>query len=114
MLKARKDKKADINAVSKGGEDDGEAPALMEPLLIREVARNRAGLPDLALTLAQKSAGFRRSLPPSLLASLAALVRTMNCYYSDLNRGPRYTPDRYRARPQEGLQRGSREARPSA
>jgi len=87
MLKARKDKKADINAVSKGGEDGGEAPALMEPLLISEVARNRAGLPDLALTLAQKSAGFRRSLPPSLLASLAALVRTMNCYYSNLIEG---------------------------
>jgi hypothetical protein len=44
-------------------------------------------LPDLAFTLAQKSAGFRRSLPPSLLASLAALVRTMNCYYSSIIEG---------------------------
>jgi Fic family protein len=59
----------------------------MEPLLISEVLRNRAGLPDLALELAQRSAGFRRSLPPSLLDSLATLVRTMNCYYSNLIEG---------------------------
>ena len=45
----------------------------MEPLLISEAARNRAGLTDLALELAQKSAGFRRSLPEGVLASLADL-----------------------------------------
>jgi len=44
-------------------------------------------LTDLALDLAQKSAGFRRSLPPTLLASLADLVRAMNCYYSNLIEG---------------------------
>ena len=59
----------------------------MEPLLISEAARNRAGLPDLALELAKRSAAFRSSLPPSLLASLATLVRTMNCYYSNLIEG---------------------------
>jgi len=37
--------------------------------------------------LAQLSAGFRRSLPKGLLASLAALVRSMNCYYSNLIEG---------------------------
>jgi hypothetical protein len=37
--------------------------------------------------LAQKSAGFRRSLAPSLLASLADLVPSMNCYYSNLIEG---------------------------
>jgi len=37
--------------------------------------------------LAQRSAGFRRSLPASLLASLATLVRAMNCYYSNLIEG---------------------------
>jgi len=60
---------------------------MMEPLLISEGSRKRAGLPDLALELAQRSAGFRRSLPPSLLESLADLVRTMNCYYSNLIEG---------------------------
>jgi Fic family protein len=44
-------------------------------------------LTDLAFDLTQKSAGFRRSLPPSLLTSLATLVRAMNCYYSNLIEG---------------------------
>ena len=55
----------------------------MEPMLIAEGARHRGALTDLALDLAQKSTGFRRSLPASLLGSLADLVRSMNCYYSN-------------------------------
>ena len=64
-----------------------EAGSLMEPLLVSESPRHRAVLTDLALDLAQRSAGFRRSLPESLLASLAGLVRSMNCYYSNLIEG---------------------------
>jgi Fic family protein len=67
--------------------DRGEATALMEPLLIEQASRHRAGLTDLALELGQRSAGFHRSLPASLLVSLADLVRTMNCYYSNLIEG---------------------------
>jgi Fic family protein len=59
----------------------------MEPLLAGGGSRHRAALTDLAFELTQKSAGFRRSLPPSLLASLATLVRAMNCYYSNLIEG---------------------------
>ena len=59
----------------------------MEPLTFAEGSRHRAALADLAFDLAQKAAGFRRSLPPSLLASLATLVRAMNCYYSNLIEG---------------------------
>src|ERR1700730_11323840 len=59
----------------------------MEPLLIGKGSRHRGALTDLALELAQKSSGFRRSLPESLLASLADLVRAMNCYYSNLIEG---------------------------
>jgi Fic family protein len=59
----------------------------MEPLLIGDTSRHRTGLTDLALELAQRSAGFRRSLPESLLPSLAGLVRSMNCYYSNLIEG---------------------------
>src|SRR4029453_18065146 len=59
----------------------------MEPLLITESSRYRGPLTDLALDLTHKSAGFRRSLPPALLASLADLVRAMNCYYSNLIEG---------------------------
>src|ERR1017187_9004399 len=67
--------------------DRGEQVSLMEPLLIREGSRHRGGLTDLVLDLVQKSAGFRRSLPDSLLASFADLVRAMNCYYSNLIEG---------------------------
>jgi hypothetical protein len=65
--------KADIKAA-----DRGEGIALMEPLLIGDSSRNRGALTDLALDLTQKSAGFRRSLPSTLLASLADLARAMN------------------------------------
>jgi Fic family protein len=67
--------------------DRGESIAMMEPLLIGETSRHRGKLADIALELAQKAAGFRRSLPESLLASLADLVRAMNCYYSNLIEG---------------------------
>jgi len=79
--------KADMEADTRTVIDRGETTSLMEPLLISEAARNRARLTDLAFELAQKSAGFRRSLPASLLESLATIVRTMNCYYSNLIEG---------------------------
>jgi Fic family protein len=67
--------------------DRGELPFLMEPLLITDNSRHKGPLTDLALELAQKAAGFRRSRPPALIASLADLVRSMNCYYSNLIEG---------------------------
>jgi len=60
---------------------------MMEPMLIGETSRHRPALADLGLELAQRSAGFRRSLPKSMIASLANLVRAMNCYYSNLIEG---------------------------
>ncbi len=83
MSKSKQDKEPAKKAVK----DRGESVTLMEPLVIGEGSRHRAALTDLALELAQKSAGFRRSLPESLLASLADLVRSMNCYYSNLIEG---------------------------
>src|SRR6266446_352278 len=83
MGKKESDIKADIKSVT----DRCESVGLMEPLLISETSRHRAALTDLALELVQKSAGFRRSLPASLTASLADLVRAMNCYYSNLIEG---------------------------
>ncbi len=74
--------KADIEA-----EDRGEQVSLMEPTTIGDGYRFRARITDLAFDLAQKSAGFKRSLPPTLLTSLADLVRSMNCYYSNLIEG---------------------------
>ncbi len=67
--------------------DRGETIDAMDPLLLSESCNIRGRLTDLALELAQKSAGFRRSLPPTLLTSLADLVRSMNCYYSNLIEG---------------------------
>jgi Fic family protein len=71
----------------KTAEDRGERCALMEPLVLGEGSRHRGELTDLALELAQRSAGFRRSLPASLVPSLATLVRGVNCYYSNLIEG---------------------------
>jgi Fic family protein len=76
-----------MKADKKAAKDQREVVSLMEPLLIGEGSRHRGGLTDLALDLVQKSAGFRRSLPATLLASLADLVRAMNCYYSNLIEG---------------------------
>jgi len=74
---------ADIKAVP----DRGEALFRMEPLLIGESSRYRSELTDLAVDLAARSAGFRRSLPEGVRISLADLVRAMNCYYSNLIEG---------------------------
>lgn len=59
----------------------------MEPLLIGDGSRHRRELTELAFELGAKCTGLRRSLPESLLGSLANLVRAMNCYYSNLIEG---------------------------
>jgi hypothetical protein len=58
-------KKPDVKADIKAAEDRGEQVSMMEPLVIEEGSRPRAELSDLVFELAQKSAGFRRSLPSS-------------------------------------------------
>ncbi|MCW5827844.1 MAG: Fic family protein [Deltaproteobacteria bacterium] len=59
----------------------------MEPMRIGDGSRHRADLSDMALQLAARSAGFRSSLPAGVRAALAALVRSMNCYFSNLIEG---------------------------
>jgi len=68
-------------------EDRGEPTTMMEPLMIAEEAPQRAELTDLAIDLAARTAGFRRSLPTGVTTALADLVRSMNCYYSNLIEG---------------------------
>src|SRR3984957_18617051 len=87
MVTKKPDIKPDIKPDLKPASDRGESISLMEPLLIGESSKHRGALNDLALELAQKSAGFRRSLPESLLTSLADLVRAMHCYHSNLIEG---------------------------
>ena len=76
-----------IAKITLGTSDRGEHISQMEPMLINESSPQRLALTDLALELTQKSAGLRRSLPESLVPSLANLVRSMNCYYSNLIEG---------------------------
>ncbi|MGB0506182.1 MAG: Fic family protein [Pikeienuella sp.] len=67
--------------------DEGETIGLFEPLMVSEGSPARAGLNDLVLELAEKSAAFRSGLPASIAEALADLVRAMNCYYSNLIEG---------------------------
>jgi hypothetical protein len=87
MSKRDADIEADMLADSKHAIDRGESISLMEPLLIGESSRHRGMLTDMAVDLAAKSAGFRRSLPDGVRTALADLVRAMNCYYSNLIEG---------------------------
>ena len=77
------DTKADIIAL----EDRGESISSMEPLLIRDSAQARGKLADLTVELASRSAGLRRSLPDGVHQALCELIRSMNCYYSNLIEG---------------------------
>ena len=83
MNNTEPDKKAVINTVK----DRTEELSLMEPMLVPEGSRHRSILTDLAVELAARSAGFRRSLPEGVLKTLADLVRAINCYYSNLIEG---------------------------
>ena len=87
MKDFEKDIEPAIPTASSKVEDRKENTALMEPLLIAEGSRHRTGLTDLAVELAARSAGFTRSLPQGVHTALATLLRTMNCYYSNLIEG---------------------------
>lgn len=60
---------------------------MIEPVLIGEGSRHRGPLSDLAVDVAARAAGFRRSLPEGVRSALSDLVRSMNCYYSNLIEG---------------------------
>jgi Fic family protein len=81
------DKNPDIKADISAAEDRGESVTMMEPLLVRESGRLREALADLAVELTAASTGLRRSLPEGVVRALSDLVRSMNCYYSNLIEG---------------------------
>jgi len=66
---------------------EGESIGLMEPMLISESSRHRGALIDLSMELIDQSAAFRSSLPNEIVCALSDLVRSMNCYYSNLIEG---------------------------
>ena len=88
MNNTKPDRKPDIEVAAEcDAEDRGERVTQMEPLLVNKTSRHRGELVDMALELAQRAAGLRRSLPEGVIESLSGLVRAMNCYYSNLIEG---------------------------
>ncbi|MEP7355043.1 MAG: Fic family protein [Acidobacteriota bacterium] len=67
--------------------DHDESISQMEPLLLAESNVQRPSLAELAFELAKKSSAFRSALPHNQIQALAGLVRSMNCYYSNLIEG---------------------------
>ncbi len=61
-----------------------ESIGLMEPMLPPDGTRE---LEDLAIDLATRAAALASQLPPSVRRSIGDLVRSMNCYYSNLIEG---------------------------
>ena len=61
-----------------------ESIGLMEPMLPSDGERK---LEDLALDLAARASGLASQLPPGVSRSVGDLVRSMNCYYSNLIEG---------------------------
>lgn len=61
-----------------------EGIGLMEPMLPPDGVRQ---LEDLAMDLATKAAGLASQLPPTVRLGVGDLVRSMNCYYSNLIEG---------------------------
>ena len=59
----------------------------MEPLLISSTSKHRPRLTELNFELSKQASGFRRSLPQGIHRALVQLVRSMNCYYSNLIEG---------------------------
>ena len=69
------------------GADDGEHVSQAEPLTLGSEARQRPALLDLAFELGRDAAALRASLPATLAVPMAGVVRSMNCYYSNLIEG---------------------------
>lgn len=67
--------------------DEQEDRALMEPMKISSGSAGYMELLDLAMDLARKSEGFKRSMPDGTVKALSDMVRSMNCYYSNLIEG---------------------------
>jgi Fic family protein len=70
--------------IGKMSTDEGESVALMEPLMPAEENRQ---LEDLAFELAEKASALNSQVKPQTRQSMGELVRSMNCYYSNLIEG---------------------------
>ena len=77
-----------MEAVKKAVLDRNENVALMEPLALSVDSRHRATLTDLAVDLAARSAGFRRSLPSGDLYCPRRSRAVDELLLQQFNRGP--------------------------
>ncbi len=64
--------------------DDIEYVALMEPMMAPE---GEPGLEDIALDLTAQAHALAARVHPLVQAAIGDLVRSMNCYYSNLIEG---------------------------
>jgi Fic family protein len=64
--------------------DEGESISLIEPLMPSEGNRR---LEDLAFELVEKASALNSQVKPKTRQSMGDLVRSMNCYYSNLIEG---------------------------
>jgi Fic family protein len=64
--------------------DEGEWITLLEPMMPAEGNRR---LEDLSMELAQKASTLNNQVKPRVRQSMGTLVRSMNCYYSNLIEG---------------------------
>jgi hypothetical protein len=67
--------------------DDGESVELMEPMLPPDGHPRQDDLEDLTVELVQKASALAGRLHPIVRDGVGALVRSMNCYYSNLIEG---------------------------
>lgn len=67
--------------------DRDEQTSSMEPLLVTDSSPRRAKLNELAFALTTAATAFKASLPEGMIEALSDLVRSMNCYYSNLIEG---------------------------
>ena len=59
----------------------------MEPMVISESSRHRGRLNQLVFELTTVATAFKSSLPDAMVEAVGDLVRSMNCYYSNLIEG---------------------------
>ena len=67
--------------------DRGDDVSQMEPMLITESSKHRDRMNELVFELSSSASAFRASLPEGMVEALCDLVRSMNCYYSNLIEG---------------------------
>ena len=87
-LAKKLDKKPAEKVATKAAPTDrDELVSSMEPMLISTESRHRARLNELVFELNTAATQFRTSLPEGMVGAICDVVRSMNCYYSNLIEG---------------------------